>query len=169
VLGPHLAVARLPCFSAGHTPPTSAAAGHTAPPYRCVGPHAPPHSSPPHGASHGPSPLTPPCPLKRVPHRCHTPISSPSHFSPSPATREHPSLSLLGLVSTPDDRTAAARTVFTPSCHLFPRPGSPSLPPPPHLVAVPARGRHRSLEHRRQGERCRPKHLLRLTDVGTPQ
>jgi hypothetical protein len=63
---------------------------------------------------------TPLRPLKRTPHRCRTPFSSPSHFSPSSATRAHPSLSLLDLVSAPGDRTADARTVFAPPCRHIP-------------------------------------------------
>jgi hypothetical protein len=59
-------------------------------------------------------------PLKRVPHHCCAPFSSPAHFSPSPAMQAHPSHSLLGLVSPSGRRTAATRTVFTPPCYHFP-------------------------------------------------
>jgi hypothetical protein len=126
-------------------------------------------------------PPTPPCPLKGAPHhRCTS--FPPSQLSPSSATRAHPFLSLLGLMSALSDRTAAACTVFaSPCCHFAPysvldpcAPFSldrvvPHFPPPLHLAAGPTRGCHRSPEHHHRGERRPPKHLLRPTDTGKPQ
>jgi hypothetical protein len=83
-----------------------------------------------------PPPPTLPRPLRRVPRHRRTPFSFASHFSPSPATWAHPSLSLLGLVSVSGDWTAPARTVFTPACHHFPPHGELNLRAPFSLGRV---------------------------------